>query len=204
MSTIEFSLYADLGHKHELKDHPLTSTVTTDPQFPGVCFLGSPWKETITSEGLDISWEEIGIAFSIPPGAVPEDKPLNLIVWPSILGPYDLPEDYELASPVYSISSFEFEVDIKLTLYHFIDLQIDEDCERMSFISAPSASIGEDCQSRWVFKEVKGGVFQKGECFGSILLRHFSKPSVANRSCKRSRDSESVRGSKRHKGKLPC
>ena len=39
-------------------------------------------------------------------------------------GPFELPEDYELASPVYAIShGLEFNKDVKLFVTHFAKLQ---------------------------------------------------------------------------------
>ncbi len=52
-----------------------------------------------------ISWEEFGIAFDIPPGAVPEDRePLELTVRPCLAGPFNPPDGYKLTSPTYVIS----------------------------------------------------------------------------------------------------
>ena len=148
-----------------------TPTVTTDPQFPGIHFLGTPWKETVTSEGLEISWKDIGITFNIPPGAVPEDKELKLIVRPCLTGPFKAPDGNELTSPVYIISpAFDFIKDIQLVLYHFANVESDKDCEHMSFITAPSST---GSQPQYRFKQLKGGVFLKRQHFGTIYLRHF-------------------------------
>ena len=90
-------------------------------RHPGIMFFGSPLKQTATSAGVHItSWrEEIGVEFDIPPGAVPEGKELELTVWPCSDGPFQLPKDYELASPVFLVSpSFEFSCEIRLTMYH--------------------------------------------------------------------------------------
>ncbi len=153
---------------------PLIATAK-DPQFPGIHFLGSPLTKEVTSEGAVISWEGFGISFGIPPGAVPEDKePLRLSVRPCLAGPFDPPDGYKFTSPVYLISpAFNFIKDIQLVIYHFADLQSDEDCEHMSFVSAPSFPQPAQSQSQYKFKRFKGGAFQKRQPFGTIHLRHF-------------------------------
>ncbi len=120
-------------------DAPIT---TQDPQFPGILFLGTPWKETVTSEGQEISWDSIGVAFNILPGAVPEDKEVQLTVRPCLSGPFQPPDQYRLTSPSYLIShSCDFipAIEISMKLYHFVDLRSDDDCKRMTFYSAPSS-----------------------------------------------------------------
>ena len=150
-----------------------------DSQFPGIHFLGSPWKETVTSEGAEFSWEDIGIAFSIPPGAVPEDTPLQLVVRPCLTGPFEPPEGCNFTSPSYIISStFNFIKGIRVFLYHFISLQTDEDCEHMTFLRAPCTPVYSDSQPKYKFKPLTGGTFQKGKQFGSITLRRFSLPTI--------------------------
>ena len=53
-------------------------------------------------------------------------------------GPYSLPEDCSLASPVYLINPvFEFLCDITLKIYHFCSLETEQQCEDMFFISSP-------------------------------------------------------------------
>ena len=83
-----------------------------------ICFLGDPWQQTVTSVGKEISWADIWIKINIPPGAIPEGKPITVTVQPCLTGPFELPEDYELASPVYAISpGLEFSKDLKLFMH---------------------------------------------------------------------------------------
>ena len=77
----------------------------TGDRYPEVLFYGTPWKQTVTLAGGHINWwQEIGVKFDIPPGAVPEGKELDLSVWPCVKGPFQLPIGYELASPIFLIS----------------------------------------------------------------------------------------------------
>ncbi len=156
---------------------------TEDPQFPGIHFLGTPWKETVTSDGWEISWEDIGIAFSIPPGAVPDGELLQLTVRPCLTGPFEPPAGYELMSPTYIISpAFDFVKDIKMVMYHFVVLESDNDCERMTFLSAPTTPVYEGSQPQYKFKPLGGGVFQRNQHFGTISLQHFCDMTIGRNS----------------------
>ncbi len=150
--------------------------VTQDPQFPGITFLGTPWKETVTSEGQEISWDSIGVAFSIPPGAVPEDKEVQLIVHPCLCGPFEPPDEHHLTGPSYHIShSCEFipAIEISMNLHHSVHLRSDDDCKRMTFLSAPSRPTHEQDKPQYKFKVLRGGVFSRSKRYGTIKLQHF-------------------------------
>ncbi len=129
-----------------------------------------------------ISWEEFGISFDIPPGAVPEDRePLELTVRPCLAGPFNPPDGYKFTSPTYIISpAFDFVKDIQLVLYHFASLQSGEDCEHMSFLSAPSKPQYAGDQPHYNFKRFRGGVFQRRRPFGTINLCHFCSIAVGS------------------------
>ncbi len=148
---------------------------TQNPQlFPGIHFLGTPWKQTVTSEGQEISWDSIGVAFSIPPGAVPEDEESQLTVQPCVTGPFEPPDQYQFTSPSYHVSlSCKFTKDVEIILHHTILLKSDDDCKRMTFFSAPSSPMRDGSQPQYKFQVQRGGVFRKHESFGTIKLRHF-------------------------------
>jgi ankyrin repeat protein len=145
-----------------------------DDRYPGIRFFGNPWKQTVTAAGAHISWrEEIGVEFDIPPGAVPADRELELSVWPCCDGPFSLPDDYELASPVFLVSpSFEFSRDISLTMSHFSNLETGEDCEEMVFLSAPATSHMRE-RPVYRFRVLGEGDFKPHQNDGRILLTHF-------------------------------
>ncbi len=158
------------------QDAPIT---TQDPQFPGIHFLGTPWKEEVTSEGQEISWDSVGIAFSIPPGAVPDGESLKLAVHPSLTGPFQPPENCELTSPSYHITHTSgFTKDVEIVLYHSVNLKSDDDCKRMTFLSAPETPASSGTQHEYEFKKLSGGVFLKHESFGKIKLRHFCHVAI--------------------------
>ena len=139
----------------------------------------------MTSAGAHINWwQEIGVKFDIPPGAVPEGKELDLSVWPCIKGPFQLPIGYELASPVFLISpSFQFSSSITLTMGHFSNLETEEDCQRMVFLSAPTIPfVRETDNSCWYqFRIFRKGFFSSHLEYGQVSLTHFCFASLGRK-----------------------
>ena len=143
--------------------------------------------------------------FDIPPGAVPEGKELELTVWPCSDGPFHLPEDYELASPVFLVSpSFEFSCEINLTMYHFSNLENEEDCERMVFLSSPTTPnmklAGE--KPAYQFRVLGKGVFKPHRKYGQISLTHFCKFGAGRRKRKKQPSYQDNPPSKQLKGMI--
>ena len=170
------------------------SYYTYDEKYPGMRFFRNPWKLTVTSEGYHGNWgEEIGIVFAIPPGAVPQGKKLELSVWPCTAGPFQLPEGYELASPVYLITpSFNFLCDITVTMYHFCAVETEIDSENMAFLSSPTTSCtGKHQQPYYQFKVLGKGTFKPSESCGFIKLKHFCNTATG---AKRKRGAPSSEG----------
>lgn len=150
-----------------------------DSAHPGICFLGDPWKETVTTNGITISWKDIGIQIDVPPGAVPKGKNLQLQVRPCLSGPFVLPKGYELASPVYLITpAFEFLKDVRLSIAHFVGLENSSDCDCMTIISSPSSPMYTP-NPKYKFKLMKGGDFKKEANYGIISLKHFCLTGAA-------------------------
>ncbi len=151
------------------------------PLFRGVHTLsGSPWHVSVTSEAKKIQWDEIGVLFNIPEGAVPPGEVLNLTVWPCINGPFVPPPGYHFASPVFIVGpEFRFEKKILFQLSHFIQLQSSDDCEKMVFLSARSTSLSsKDGKMGYHFKVLEGGSFEVHQPVGTISLSHFCAVAV--------------------------
>ena len=169
-------------------------------RYPGIVFFGGPWVQSVTSKGARITdWgKEIGIKFYIPPGAVPEGKQLNLSVWPCISGPFNLPDGYDPASPVYLITpSFKFSQEITVSMYHYSTVKTDDDCKNMTFLSAPVTQLTKGQQPHYLFKVLKDGVFNAVQEYGCIFLKHFCLTTIG----KHRKRSLSKAHSKRHKGR---
>ena len=132
----------------------------------------------MTSEGGSIAWKAIGVEFDIP-GAVPEGKSLELSVWPSIAGPFVLPEAYDLASPVYLISpAFNFMCDITLSMYHYCNLETEQQCDNMVFLSSPATPNADEPHPQYKFRVLAKGRFLSQELYGCVSLKHFCDIAV--------------------------
>jgi len=167
-----------------------------DSSHPGICFLGDPWKESVTSDGGTILWKNIGIEINIPPGAVPQGKNLELQVQPCLSGPFDLPQGYQLASPIYLITpTFEFLEEVRLSIAHFAGLDSNSDCDSMTFISS-SSKPKYDPQAKYGFKVLSGGMFKKKEHHGVIYLKHFCLTGAAKQTSATS-DAETKQAAKK-------
>ena len=142
----------------------------------------------MTSDGAHIkNWgKEIGIEFDIPPGAVPIGRQVDLSVWPCSAGPFQLPEGYKLASPVFLIlHSFQFLYDITLTIYHYYDLKTEEDCDDMVFLSSPSTpSVIENQKPVYLFKVLSKGMFEPSKDYGQVSPKHFCLCAVGSKQMK--------------------
>ena len=133
----------------------------------------------MTTEGGSVSWKDIGIEFQIPRGAVPEGRSLELSVWPSIAGPFVLPDGYNLASPVYLISpAFDFVCDITLRIYHYCSLETEQQCDSMVFVSSPASPSIEQLCPQYKFRVLYKGSFLPSEMHGCVSLKHFCNLAV--------------------------
>ncbi len=133
----------------------------------------------MTSEGQEISWDSIGVAFSIPPGAVPEGEESQLTVRPCLTGPFEPPDQYQVTSPLYHVSSScKFSKDIEIVLYHNVNLENDDDCKRMTFFSAADSPTPGESQPQYQLKVQEGGSFHANEKFGTIRLRQPSDLAI--------------------------
>ena len=133
----------------------------------------------MTSDGGIIAWPEIGFQVHIPPGAVPKGKDISLRVRPCLSGPFQLPKNHQLASPVYLITpAFEFVKEVRLSIAHFARLDSNSDCDSMTFVTSSSKPTY-DPQAKYVFKALSGGIFKKKEHYGMISLKHFCLTGAA-------------------------
>ena len=170
-----------------------------DINYPRMRFFGNPWKESVTSSGGAISWDEIGIAFDIPAGAVAAGEQVDLSVWPATAGPFSLPDGYELASPVYQITpAYDFLCNITIKIYHFCSLTIDKECDSMAFLSSSTSPTFVEQKPIYTFKILSKGSFLPSNPCGCVSLKHFCNVGAG---VKRKRTS-SVPGSKRVKGEV--
>ena len=140
--------------------------------------------------------------FDIPPGAVPEGRELDLTVWPCSSGPFQPPDGYELASPVFLISpSFDFSREITLRMGHFSKLETEEDRERMVFLSAHPTphSVVEGAREpvyHYQCRVLGEGVFRPHQQYGTVLLKHFCFVSSGRRKRKKPSEASTSKSSR--------
>ena len=185
--------------------------VEIDPDYPGIVFHKTPIsKHNVTSSGATIDrLHDMGISISVPEGSLsPSEEPLDLHIHPCFHGPFELPKEYESASPAYLIhhsKKTNFHKDITVRIHHYACLESEEDCEEMAFLSANSTlefiEAYQDEGPVYIFKKIHGAnaKFRPGDQVGEISLRHF----CIIKACKRKRsieDSTETESEKKHKG----
>ena len=124
----------------------------------------------VDSKGKSVSWQNFGIMIRVPPGSTPGDNPVVCVQAQCfLLGPDSvvLPENVQLASPVYKISATSrFSKKVELSIAHFATMDSKDD---MTFLHSSDRS------PPYRFQLVPGGTFiQHGTC-GSLWLNRFCK-----------------------------
>ena len=141
--------------------------------------------ETVDSSGAMISSIEYGVTIIIPPGAIPEGTQIQVQVLCCFGGPFVLPKDYYLCSPVYIISpSIHLLKDIELWMVHHAYLSDPEDCSQMTFLTdAPSLETLDQGQpEEYHLRPIQGGRFSVHGVVGKVSLKHFCKKAIAAKS----------------------
>ena len=174
---------------------PLFTKLRRKPTYPGILFLEGSKRETVTLEEKTIDLKEVGISLTIPENSLPSiDPSLQLEVQPCFSGSFELPQDVELVSPAYIVKSsrdIPFEKEVLVKIWHYANLESEEDCEDMVFLSASTTPEYREDTPVYVFREIEGGLFRPGEeePVGQIHLKHFCSLALGKR--KRARESES-------------
>ena len=132
--------------------------------------------EVNTSEEVVI--EGPGITLTIPENSLsPEEEPVTLFIHPCFSGPFDLPDDYESASPAYLIRPsrrVKFQKNVAVKIQHYACLESEKDCDNMAFLAASTTPKLRGSRSVYVFQKIlEMGMFRPGSQVGEITLRHF-------------------------------
>ena len=172
-----------------LKLRSLFTKLRRRPSCPGCLFLERVKKETITTKKKTIDLEEMGLTLLFPEGALPPtDPPLQLKIQPCFSGSFALPQDVELVSPAYFIKpnkKVSFQKEVLVKIWHHANLESEEDCKDMVFLSASTSPQYSGENPVYVFKEIEGakGSFRPGEehPVGEIALKHFCTLAIGKR-----------------------
>ena len=175
---------------------PLFTKLRRKTSYPGILFLEGTKRETISTDKKTIDLEEVGISLSIPENALPStDPPLQLEVQPCFSGPFDVPQDVDLVSPAYVVSpsrKMAFQKEVLVKIWHHANLESEEDCEDMMFLSASTSPQYRGDTPVYIFKKMRvKGSFRPGEKqpVGQIALKHFCMLAVGKK-CKHEDDEQ--------------
>ena len=155
--------------------HPLFCESTHSEDFSGIEFSSHRSHATVSHRGSIIRGE--GVQLRIPPNAIKREICLTVSVQGCISGPFSLPENTQLASPVFLVKctpQCTFQRQITVTLQHFIHLQSHEQCRNMVLLTSPYKQLRGDDED-YVFSISE----QQPQCFphisyGEVELTHFS------------------------------
>ena len=177
------------------------NTAELDSRYPEVVFYNAPVTGRLSSEVTIGGVADIGISISVTQDSIhPEGLSDIIVIRPCFTGPFELPENYEPASPSYLIrhDMKDFQKDITIRMHHYASLQSEGDCEDMVFLTASSTPEYRESRPVYTFKEIQGakGIFKPGDQVGEISHRHF----CFLRAAKRKRCCTPESSSKRHKG----
>ena len=131
---------------------------------------------TVFSQGDSFEWKGYGLRLHVSLPASVEVCRLNIKA--SFSGQFQLPEDSDLLSPVFWISSScQFTQPVTLEIQHCALREDETDLSSLTFVSAK-------CSPRCLpyrFRQVEGGLFTTHSSYGSIQLSHFSGNAVTGR-----------------------
>ena len=134
----------------------------------------------------------MGITISVPEGTLREEDSTDLLIHPCISGPFELPAGYEPASPAYLVQlsrAVTMHKDVTVRMHHYADLQTEEDCEEMVFVSASHTPVDTQSGPVYRFKEVTGAwcIFRPRDPVGEITVQHFCCFGICRRCRQRQR-----------------
>lgn len=164
--------------------------------------------EPITSSEVTFErLKDMGISISVPENSLnSQEEPSGLHIHPCLSGPFELPDDYQSASPAYLVNpsnKTDLQKDITIRIQHYVNLLSQEDCEDMAFLSASSTPEYRESSPGpvYTFNKIPGakGVFRPGDQVGEIALRHFGILKAGKRK-REEAASHSTQLQKKHRG----
>ena len=151
-----------------------------DSQYPGISLYKIKVIRHLTSSEATVDClHDIGVLVHVPEHSLSStEEAVKLHIQPCFNGPFELPSEYDSASPTFLIHpsrSVDFKKDITVKIHHHVSLQSEEDCEDMVFLSASSTPEYRESHPVYTFKKISGvkTVFRPGDQVGEIALKHF-------------------------------
>ena len=134
----------------------------------------------LTDEAQSYEWTDGGFKLQTPHGALPaEAVPCRINVKASLSGQFQFPENSELVSPVYWISTpknLRFSCPLTVNFQHCGTVEERDDLD-LSFVVAKCTQP----DLPYKFKFLDGGSFDPNSSYGSISVTHFSGLGIVSK-----------------------
>ena len=137
----------------------------------------------VHTEGGFFEWTGYGLRLCVSKDSLPAGmEECRVNVKASLSGPFQLPENSDLLSPVFWISApCKFQKPVTLDIQHYASRD-DASISDLKFISAKHSQ--EDLP--YTFRQLDGGVFTTDSSYGSIKLSNFCGKAIIGRRTLRS------------------
>lgn len=139
-----------------------------------------------SSEATIDHLNDLGISVLLPENSVYSERESSAIeIRPCFAGPFQLPDDFEPASPTFFVhhDNICFRKAITIRMCHYAKLVSEEDCADMAFFTASSTPKYLESKPVYTFKQMSDDctVFMPGDLTGEIVLRHFCFGAIAKK-----------------------
>ena len=127
--------------------------------------------EVVGDKPQKLQWPGYGFYIEIPDGALLPGVTASVAVKIIFAGQFELPEDSQLISAIYWISSSEmFLKEVTINIHHFAVITSEEQCAKFKFIVAK-------CSQEvlpYKFKKMEKGLFYTHSQYATIKVKQFS------------------------------
>ena len=134
----------------------------------------------LTDEAKSYEWTDSGFELHTPDGALPTGAvPCRINVKASLTGQFEFPENSELVSPIYWISTpknLRFSRPLTVHVQH-CGTVVNNDDSDLSFVVAKCTQP----DLPYKFKFLDGGCFVPNSSYGSIPVTHFSGLGIVSK-----------------------
>ena len=136
----------------------------------GVEVYGETVLEVVGDKPQKLEWPGYGFYMEVPDGALATRVTASVGVKVILSGQFKIPENRQLISAIYWISSSEvFLKEVTVNIQHFAIITSEEQCSKFSFIIAKCSQK----ELPYTFRE-KTGSFNPHTQYGAIKLKQFS------------------------------
>ena len=135
----------------------------------GVEVYGDTVLEVVGDKPQKLEWLGYGFYLEVPDGALAPEVTASVAVKVILSGQFKLPENSQLISAIYWISSKEmFLKKVAVNIQHFAVITSEEQCSKFSFIFAKSSQK----ELPYTFDEREGS-FNSQTQYGTIMVNQF-------------------------------